>query len=332
MAFSCGFYNSINHDRLYNAIHMSQLFDGLINDGVYMGFMDYFMVTPFSGMTVQVGAGRAWFNHTWSYNDSPMSITLADPTPGMNRIDAIALVVDNSDEVRMNSIEVISGTGVAGNPSKPTLTDTDSKFYHPLAYITVSAGATEIIAANIENAVGTGRTPFVTGIIETIDIDELIAQWGAEWNQYIIAKEAEFDQWTDNQEDAFTDWVTEQTTEYTTWISTQEAAFTTWSNAQKAAFDAWFETIRDKLDGNVAARLTFQVDALIESITGMYTLDDEVTTVFNQDGSITETTPEGVKTTVFNQDGTITETYPSGRVFVTTFNQDGSITKELQVV
>ena len=32
--WSYGFYNSVNGDRLYNAQQMSELFEGLITDGV----------------------------------------------------------------------------------------------------------------------------------------------------------------------------------------------------------------------------------------------------------------------------------------------------------
>ena len=54
------------------------------------------------------------------------------------------------------------------------------------------------------------------------------------------------------------------------------------------------------------------------------------TTVFNQDGSITETNGLGqVKTTVFNADGTVTETFTGNKTIskTTTFNADGSITE-----
>ena len=56
-------------------------------------------------------------------------------------------------------------------------------------------------------------------------------------------------------------------------------------------------------------------------------------TVFNTDGSITETNGDGdVKVTVFNSDGSITETFTSGAISIvktTTFNADGSITEVL---
>lgn len=56
------------------------------------------------------------------------------------------------------------------------------------------------------------------------------------------------------------------------------------------------------------------------------------TTVFNDDGSITETNSKGEKlTTSFNADGSITETFVGEKTIVktTTFNSDGSISEEV---
>lgn len=56
------------------------------------------------------------------------------------------------------------------------------------------------------------------------------------------------------------------------------------------------------------------------------------TTVFNADGSITETNGKNeTLRTVFNTDGSITETFTGSKTIVktTTFNTDGSITEVL---
>lgn len=56
------------------------------------------------------------------------------------------------------------------------------------------------------------------------------------------------------------------------------------------------------------------------------------TTVFNADGSITETNgKDETLRTVFNTDGSITETFTGSKTIVktTTFNTDGSITEVL---
>lgn len=53
-------------------------------------------------------------------------------------------------------------------------------------------------------------------------------------------------------------------------------------------------------------------------------------TVFNADGSITETNAKGeVLTTVFNEDGSITETFVGEKTITKTtiFNSDGSISE-----
>ena len=54
------------------------------------------------------------------------------------------------------------------------------------------------------------------------------------------------------------------------------------------------------------------------------------TTVFNADGSITETNSKGEKlTTTFNADGSITEKFVGSKTITkkTTFNSDGSISE-----
>lgn len=60
---------------------------------------------------------------------------------------------------------------------------------------------------------------------------------------------------------------------------------------------------------------------------------ETLTTVFNSDGSITETNGSGhTKTTVFNADGSITITF-SGEKTITktiTFNSDGSVSEVVQ--
>ena len=94
MSISYGFYNSVNHDRKYNAEQISSIFDGIITDGVYHSIGDAFSVTPGTGMSVNVSSGRAWFNHTWTLNDSMIIVELTAAHQVYDRIDAIILKVD----------------------------------------------------------------------------------------------------------------------------------------------------------------------------------------------------------------------------------------------
>lgn len=186
MAFTCGFFNSENGDRKYNAEQMSSIFDGIIADGVFTTIGDHLAVSAGTGMQVLVGTGKAWFDHTWNVNDAayPLAIAASDVT--LSRIDAIVLETNHSDSVRLNKLRVVQGT-VASSPAKPTLTNSEKVHQHPLAWVTVAPGVTQIAASAIENAVGTSACPFVTGIIETTSIDDLFNQWNGE-----------FDEWFDN--------------------------------------------------------------------------------------------------------------------------------------
>ena len=186
MAFTCGFFNSENGDRKYNAEQMSAIFDGIIADGVFTTIGDHMAVSAGTGMQVLVGTGKAWFDHTWNVNDAayPLAIAASDVT--LSRIDAIVLETNHSDSVRLNKLRVVQGT-VASSPAKPTLTNSEKVHQHPLAWVTVAPGVTQIAASAIENAVGTSACPFVTGIIATTAIDDLFNQWNGE-----------FDEWFDN--------------------------------------------------------------------------------------------------------------------------------------
>lgn len=183
MAFTCGFFNSENGDRKYNAEQMSAIFDGIIADGVFTTIGDHLAVSAGTGMQVLVGTGKAWFDHTWNVNDAayPLAIAASDVT--LSRIDAIVLETNHSDSVRLNKLRVVQGT-VASNPVKPTLTNSEKVHQHPLAWVTVAPGVTKIAASAIENAVGTAACPFVTGIIATTAIDDLFNQWNGEFDEW----------------------------------------------------------------------------------------------------------------------------------------------------
>lgn len=70
------------------------------------------------------------------------------------------------------------------------------------------------------------------------------------------------------------------------------------------------------------------LDVLTDRVNSMDVGLSNKTTVFNADGSITETTPDEVKTFIFNSDGSITETTVKGEITVvktTYFDADGTI-------
>lgn len=195
MAFEYGFYNSINSDRKYNAIQFGQIFDGVINDGVFLSIGEKFATLAAGGMDITVGTGKAWFNHTWSLNTTKIPFTLDGSHPVLSRYDAIILEINDSPDVygRVNSIKVVKGEP-SSNAVKPSLVNDQYIHQYPLSYVKINPGATDLTAADIEIMVGRDPCPYVTGILQTTDITELYNNW-----------EGQFDTWFNNLKAQLTD-------------------------------------------------------------------------------------------------------------------------------
>ena len=196
MSVTSGFYNSLSHDRKYNAIQMSSLFDGIINDGIFQSIGTYFTVTASSGFTVKVGIGKAWFNSHWIQNDAILPLTLSNPEVVLARIDAVIIEVNTTDSVRDGSIKILKGTP-ASSPVNPNLTNNDYVHQHALCYIYRKANETAITQSGITNMIGTASCPFITAILKTASIDSLLGQWQGQLDQFVASEESDFTAWFD---------------------------------------------------------------------------------------------------------------------------------------
>lgn len=159
MSVTYGFYDSYNGDRVYNAEQFSSFYDGLINDGVYYSVGQRFHVSVSSGMDIFVDTGRAWFDHTWTFNNQKLLLTVPSADTVYARIDAVVIEINKSS--RENSIKIVQGSP-SSSPGRPSLSKTDYIKQYALAYITVPANATSIQASNITNVVGEVETPMVS--------------------------------------------------------------------------------------------------------------------------------------------------------------------------
>lgn len=290
MSFASGFFNSVDHDRLYDATDISRLFDGLIRDGIFASIGDCMVVKQSNQMNVTVGTGRAWFNHTWSYNDALYPVTIPPSEILMDRIDAIVLEINSVEAVRANSIKLIKGTP-SSTPTKPALTNTKEVHQYPLAYVKVGKEVTSIRQADIENCVGTSACPFVTGILEVISIEQLIPQWKDILNKFVEENTANFNTWMNGEKQDYQAWLAAAKKEiadweatsksdyqewydsikngYDQWFATIKAAydanwstFQQWEKASQTEFDKWFENIKNKLEGDLGAKLTLETEKL----------------------------------------------------------------------
>lgn len=290
MSFASGFFNSVDHDRLYDATDISRLFDGLIRDGIFASIGDCLVVKQSNQMNVTVGTGRAWFNNTWSYNDALYPVTIPPSEILMDRIDAVVLEINSVESVRANSIKLIKGTP-SSTPAKPVLTNIKEIHQYPLAYVTVGKEVTSIRQADIENCVGTSACPFVTGILEVISIEQLIPQWKDILNRFVEENTANFNTWMNGEKQDYRAWLTAAKKEITDWQATSKSdyqkwydsikngydqwfatikaaydanwsTFQQWEKASQTEFDKWFENIKNKLEGDLGAKLTLEAEKL----------------------------------------------------------------------
>lgn len=186
MTVTSGFFNSQNHDRVYDAEQLSSIFDGVILDGVYQGVGDAFQVVPNENLdnSVIVKTGRAWFDHTWIVNDSDFSITLSPPNTALDRYDAIVLDIDRTLSVRSNSIKYIAGE-YSATPTYPTLVKSELHNQYPICYIQVLHGSDGPISQSyIINKVGTSDCPIVTGVLEVMNSDMFTAKMESEFYEW----------------------------------------------------------------------------------------------------------------------------------------------------
>lgn len=173
MGFTYGFYNSVDHDRFYDAKQFSSIFDGVIVDGVFNNVPingstennDRFRVSKKDAMSIKIGRGKAWFNHTWNLNTTEMVLDIDPADAILNRYDAVVLEINTDVKIRENFIKVIKGTP-ASSPKKPTMVRSENKFQYALAYVLVRAGIIDLADEDIENVVGTEETPISVSIAD----------------------------------------------------------------------------------------------------------------------------------------------------------------------
>lgn len=303
MSVSSGFFNSLNGDRKYNAAQMSAIFDGLIVDGVFASIGTAFAVKAAGRLTVNVGIGKAWFDHTWTVNDSILPMTAPEAEVLLDRIDAVVLEVNGTESVRENTIKFVKGNPSSA-PSRPTLTNEGNVHQYPLCYIYRKYGTAVINQADITPMVGTESTPFVTGILQTISLDELLGKWQDELDRFTDARSQEVDDWIAQEESDFTTWFNEMKAD----LQQEQTVLDQWIASEQADFLAWYNQMKDQLSGDVAGNLQLEIDK--EEVKRILLVGfEDGTKEFSDDGTvITSTASDGRTLTKTFSDGFLTMT------------------------
>lgn len=174
--FFDGKYTNNAFDRLYSSGQMSEMFNGVITDGVYLNWPDGLLTvtkTEGSSMGLTVSPGKAWFDGTWTINSSNLYLTV--DTGEEDRTVAVVLEVNKSSAVRTNRIIVVDAEsvddlerdGIEGNINQ-----------YALAYISVDGGESAVIHDyDIKNVVGTDETPYFAWILQDLSVSDVVKKW-----------------------------------------------------------------------------------------------------------------------------------------------------------
>lgn len=310
-----GFYDSLNHDRRYSSIQFGSIFDGVIQDGVFQHVGSRLMVSQNSGMMISVGTGRAWFNHTWTYNDSILPLTVPQSEVILDRVDAVVLEVDAREEGRINTIKIVKGTPTSKNAKPPAMLKEKNRWQYPLAYIKVAAGVTSIRTADITNKVGTSDCPFVTAPLDKMSIDDLVKQWADQWRVFYENETADMNKTNAFWKEQWRIWYAGQTAEiqqtylnwekqwedfynthsgeiertaeewkvlWQTWfeeyVNTNQTDYNTWKDNLNTDFMNWWDSIREVLDSVDVSAFAAKLADLEKRIDGLEIFKSDLAT------------------------------------------------------
>lgn len=248
MALTFGFYNSIDHDRKYDAIQVGQIFDGIIKDGVYETYKKALIVKESSqDNQVIIQPGRAWFDHTWSYNDADYTMIMPGPESFLDRIDAVVLDINATNNYRRNAFVVVTGEPSA-SPERPTPIKEAGHNQYPLCYIKRYGGQNKINQADITNVVGTSECPFVVGVVEGLHVDDLIAQWSSEFRNYMDQKIADWDAYQSGMEQTITQYETDKHVQWDAYQANMEQTISDYETAKHNEWDLYESARRTAWD------------------------------------------------------------------------------------
>ncbi|MGX8701513.1 hypothetical protein [Caproiciproducens sp.] len=194
------FWPDVNGDREYTDDDYAEYAGGFATHGVQNGDL---AVTAGGNMSVVIPAGRAYVGPAWKvrkyYNDSPLTLTVANADGVLNRKDTIVLRSDiNTRDV---TAQVITGTP-ASNPVAPAIVRTAEQYDLKIAEISVPAGTTAITQALItDTRLDSSVCGIVTGAFQQIDTTTFYNQIQADLASFKNVNEADFTVWVNSLKD-----------------------------------------------------------------------------------------------------------------------------------
>lgn len=214
---NCGFFDSINKDRLYSAEEMNKPLNRVITNGVFATNKgkpgtDLQVVSANDGMNIIVKKGQGMFGDKWFENPAEIAITVPENTSIVPRRDSVIVQIDKTQSGRKGSIVYRAGTA-SSDPQPPNIGTKDNVIEYRLANIYVAAGTIQIGQDVISDLRGSSECPWVTGLLEQVDTSALFNQWQTAYNDYYTKSTHDFDEYKSMHQEAFDEFMRNLTSE-----------------------------------------------------------------------------------------------------------------------
>ena len=190
-------------------------------------FNGTFNVVQSTGMKVILKKGWCNIEGCFGWTDEDIELTI--DSVSQETTHNIVLRLDDNREVR-----TINAYVVKGNPNAVEPTRTETVYELVVARIKTNATTTSITQSMIEDTrLNSSLCGIVSTTVETIDTTTFYEQIQGDLQEFKDNEQASFDEWSEERE---------------------------------SAFDEWFNTIKDKLDGDIAGSLQLQIDDIQANI------------------------------------------------------------------
>lgn len=161
----CGFFDSVNDDRLYSADDMNKPYEKLFGNGIISPnkTTNAFHVTKSLGSNINVTGGNAIFAGKWFELDTALSIKVPTNPSEYDRIDSVIAQVDTTERGRLGKIVYRTGTPSA-SPTPPSINNDIGITEYRIANILMKAGASSPADSDITDLRGSDECPYISQI------------------------------------------------------------------------------------------------------------------------------------------------------------------------
>lgn len=251
------------YDRTYLAEDYAQYFASFIGNGVFPNPSNNLqIIADGTSMNITLKRGEAWINGYFYNNTDDLILAIAPADGVLNRIDRVVLRLDFLNrEIKA----YVKKGAFASSPVAIELKRDADMYEIALADIKVSKGVIKITQADITDLrLSKELCGIVHGTVDQVDTTAIFNQFQSWYSTTKTNYDADIAKWTEDKKTAFDNWYGTNTqaflNQFNDWYGNNT---TKWSDD----FATWFSTIKEQLDGDVAANLQLQINELKKPFT-----------------------------------------------------------------